>query len=93
MGTEIVRPSLSSTINASSVTSTRTAAGRLRLSIEVLIPSFHEHLPVVGDDTPDSTKFSRGEANAVFNAKWIEPELRDGVIALDTNVVRLAAVT
>jgi len=64
-GTEIVRPSLRSTVSVSSVTTTFVAAGTAMSVSEEVIPSLQELFAMVPDDLFDPSDFSSSEEAAM----------------------------
>jgi hypothetical protein len=64
-GTEIVRPSLRSTVNVSSVTATFVAAGTTISIGEELIPGLHKLLTMLGDHLLDASNLGAPEVSAL----------------------------
>lgn len=84
----MVRPSLKSTVNVSSVTTTFVAAGTAISISEEVIPSLQELFAVVGGNLLDTPDFRGPEAAAVRKAEWVQPDLRHAVLTLYVYVRR-----
>ena len=89
----MVRPSLRSTVNVSSVTITFVAAGTTISASEEVIPSLQELFAIVSDNLLDTSDFGTPEVTAAGQAKWIQPDLRHALLTLYVYVRRFAAIT
>src|SRR6186713_2039835 len=92
-GTEILRPSVSSTVKVSSVTATAVARGVVVSVTEVVIPGLQQLPPVLIDEAGDVAKLCPPKTAAAGEPYWIEPELGDARIPLDMNVRGLVTVS
>lgn len=85
-GAEIVRPSLSSTLNVSSVILTFSAAGIAISCAKIFIPSPQQHYAVPVQHLLNSTDLAAGKSTAPLQPDRIEPELRNFILALNMNM-------
>src|ERR1039457_7039245 len=92
-GTEIVRPSLRSTVNVSSVTATFVAAGTAISISEEVIPCLQELVLMVAEDLLDRRRSTRPKSPLMRQGERLQPELCHAVLAFDMNVSWLAAIT
>src|SRR5205085_12385526 len=75
-GTAMVRPSASSTVKVSSLTSTPVARAIRLLTAEELMPALQQVLLVLLDQFPDAVNLLAAEAVVALQADGVEPELR-----------------
>jgi hypothetical protein len=92
-GTEIVLPSLKSTLRVSSVTVMLSAVGTSASTVEVRIPRLLKHSVVFVHQLLYSAYFRTRKPATTLKANWIKPKFRDFIIALDMNVPRFVAIT
>src|SRR5262245_4867371 len=81
-GTEIVLPSLRSTVRVSFVTVTRSAFGTSSSTSEIVIPHLHEPGMMLFDNFLDFVYFNPAEAAAIMHPDRFKPELCNFIIAL-----------
>jgi hypothetical protein len=92
MGTEMVRPSESSTESVSSVTSTATAVGAGVLRAEEGIPAIQKLFQILFYKFVDPTKLASGKAATALEPDRREPVFRFGVVSLHMNMRRFVPV-
>ena len=91
-GTEMLRPSLKSTLRVSSVTVMLSAVGTSASTVEVRIPCLLKHSVVLMHQLLYPAYFRASESATALKANRIKPEFRDFVIAFDMNVSGLVAI-
>ncbi len=93
MGAEIVRPSSSSTVRLSSVTSTwRAVADRISIA-KVVIPLSQQVLQVFLYEFVQPSDLSSAKPATAAKSDRIKPEFRDLVMAFNVNVWRFISIT
>jgi hypothetical protein len=93
MGTEMVRPSDSSTESVSSVTSTAIAVGAGVLSAEEGIPAIQKVFQILLYKSVDATKLASREGATELETDRREPKLRFGIISLHMNMRGFISIT
>ena len=91
-GTEIVLPSLKSTLRVSSVTVMFSTVGTSTSTVEVRIPRLLKHPVAFVHQLLYSAKFGARKPATTLKANRIKPKLSDFIIALDMNVPRFVAI-
>jgi hypothetical protein len=92
-GTEIVLPSLKSTLSVSSVTEMLSAVGTSASTVEVRIPCLLKHSVVFVHQLLYSTYFRARKPTTTLKANRIKPKFCYFIIALDMNVFGFVAIT
>jgi hypothetical protein len=92
-GTVIVRPSLKSTLRAASVTVTFVATGMLNSLAEVLIQRLQDLLPILSNNSLNSSHFHWPKAYASVKTKRFQPVLRRTVVAFHMNMGWFVSIT
>jgi hypothetical protein len=90
-GTEIVRPSSSSTDNVSSVTVTLTILGNVRGTTAEGVPFMSQHLQILTDKAFNVTELFTTIAISQRDVR-IKPELRALVLSIYVHVARLITI-
>lgn len=92
MGAAIDRPSASSTVNVSSVTTTSFAIARPVSTTEELIPGFSQSILILTDKSADLPQLRPRKTFTAFQPNWLEPEFCFAVIPFYVNVDRFGTV-
>src|SRR3989344_4893725 len=92
-GTDIVLPSLKSTLSVSSVTVTFSATGTSASAVEIRIPRLLQFIRVCLHQFLDSPNLRPGKSTARMESYRFQPELRDFVIAFNVYMRWLISIT
>ena len=76
----MVRPSESSTVKRSGVTTSVVTRTCCVSTVEEVIPGIHKLFVMIGHTLLDPPKFLCGEASTTFEADRVEPDLRLAVV-------------
>src|SRR4026208_1335706 len=87
------RASLSSTMSASSLISTRTASGTSISTLEVRMPCLQNIELVRRNNALNGSQLAPAEAATPLQPHWIQPELRHFLFPLYVNMHRLLLIS
>ncbi len=91
-GTEMVRPSLRSTLKVSSVTVTFSAVGTAISTAEILIPRLQECSVMIVYKLVHSTNLSAGKSSTPVQSDRLKPELGQFLFTFDMHMRRFIAI-
>ena len=92
-GTEIVRPSLRSTVRVSAVVRTSVAAGTMISRFEITIPGLHQRFVKSVENFIDPSQFYPGKTSSALQPYGIEPEFRHVAIPFYVDVRSLVPIS